>query len=193
LNFDIAGFVNPATLNSGVWAASISDSSNKVYFTWDSSINPVAVMREATCTITSIIPLDKSIYSVTSYTFNLSCMQVIDTNTGIEIIFPSEFYIAVNPNCIVTGQSLTYTCSSTGNKITITKIASASLNSNTAFSFSVNSIRNPGKLIALTAISLRTMRSDSSTMDTATFTIADGVFLSSTISSFIVTPASLVV
>jgi hypothetical protein len=30
-------------------------------------------------------------------------------------------------------------------------------------------------------------------MDTATFTIADGVFLSSTISSFIVTPSSLVV
>lgn len=193
MNFDIAGFVNPATLNSGVWAASISDSSNKVYFNWDSTTNPVAVMREATCTITSIIPLEKSIYSVTSYTFNLSCMQVIDTNTGIEIIFPSEFYIAVNPNCIVTGQSLTYTCSSTVNKIKITKIASASINSNTAFSFSVNSIRNPGKLIALTAINLRTMRSDSSTMDTATFTIPDGVFLSSTISSFIVTPASLVV
>lgn len=62
-------------------------------------------MREATCTITSIIPLDKSIYTVTSYTFNLFCMQAIDTNTGVEITFPGEFYIAVNSNCIVTGQS----------------------------------------------------------------------------------------
>ena len=93
----------------------------------------------------------------------------------------------------MTGQSSTYTCSSTGNKIKITKIASAIINSNIGFSFSVNSIRNPGKFTGLAAISLRTMRSDSSTMDTATYTISDGVLISSTINSFVVIPASLVV
>jgi len=64
------------------------------------------------------------------------------------IEFPAnEYYIATSSSCIVTQMSAFYTCNSNGTTgiITITQMPASEILANTDFSFTVNSIRNPGK------------------------------------------------
>ena len=56
ISFDIAGFIDPPTINSAVWAATIYDVNNKAQYTWASTTTPILTMKQGTCTITAISP-----------------------------------------------------------------------------------------------------------------------------------------
>ena len=84
IKFDIAGFVNPATINSAVWDAAIYDASDKVMYSWDSTTLPIVTMKQGKCTIQTLEPSDKSIYAIPShYSITMTCQQQLDLNSGI--------------------------------------------------------------------------------------------------------------
>jgi hypothetical protein len=114
ISFDLAGFVNPSTINSAAWKAAIYDASNKVMYTWDSTTTPIVTMKQGKCTFTTFDPSDKGIYAIPSqYTISMTCQQQLDLTSGIKLIFPtSDFYVATSTTCILTGMSQTYTCTS---------------------------------------------------------------------------------
>ena len=153
ISFMIEGFINPATINSGIWDVAIYDASNRVMYSWDSTTLPIVTMKQGKCTIQTFEPSDKSIYAIPSdYSITMTCQQQLDLNSGIKVIFPtSDFYVATSTTCILTGMSATYTCSSdaTTGTLTFQKVTAAIIPNNTLFSFKINSVRNPGKFVGL--------------------------------------------
>lgn len=71
----------------------------------------------------------------------------------------------------MTGQSSTYTCTANGTTgvIKITSFVSTTIASNTKFTFTVDSIRNPGTATGIGAIILKTLKSDGTTQDTGSY------------------------
>ena len=78
----------------------------------------------------------------------------------------ADFYVATGSTCILTGQSSNYSCNSNGTTgvITIMNFAATTIASNILFQFNVDSIRNPGHTTGLGTITVKTLKSDGTTV-----------------------------
>jgi len=95
-----------------------------------------------------------AIYQVpTNYTFTVECEHDIATDMGIRLVFPETFYIFEDNSCtlgdieeldftLASGYSCT--ASNEYNNITFYNFASQTITGGTEFTFSLDSIRNPG-------------------------------------------------
>lgn len=86
------------------------------------------------------------IYGVpSSYTIVVSCEHAIETDYGIRLTLPEDWYVVETSNCAVGGHSGLYTCTAVKDSrtITVTNFLSSTWSANTDLTLTVGSIRNP--------------------------------------------------
>ena len=81
-----------------------------------------------------------------SWTLDLNCGHAIDTDGGIKIIFPSEFYVRDTNDCTVGEQDEDYTCvaDTETRSITIMAFSDTQIAKETDFIITFDNVMNPG-------------------------------------------------
>ena len=126
-----------------------------------------------------------------SFGFSLTCMQQLETNSGVMILLPADFMVKDGP-CTVTQQSTNYSCTgdSIVRSIQVINLPASTIAANQNWSFTVTGIRNPGKLSGVGNLVVKTLKQDGTVLDVGTYVWPAGTFGASTVQTFTVASSS---
>lgn len=119
---------------------------------------------------------DNRIYAIpTNYTITAYCDHNIPTDYSLKLVFPSDYHVITTNRCIIgsfTSLNSRYVCEADGdeNSITLLDFSTEIIGATAEFTFTVNSIINPGTYDATGMIYFATLDESSVVVDVGNFT-----------------------
>lgn len=200
LKFSLTGFTNPASSSSAVfnWAdfITISGVTKKIDTATMSGI--VTDVAQGVCLIKVIKPTDNIlIYGIPgNYTVTAWCDHDITTTDTLKIVFPAAYTVVDNNRCILGGlveQYPYYNCiaDAAENSITLVHMTTNFIPKQAWFTFTIDSLINPGTYDDTGLIKLATYDSSTKIIDLGSYTIVKGYFVKGNITVFTVEPLNV--
>ena len=120
----------------------------------------------------------------------MSCEHVLETNYGIRLTLPSDFYVIETSTCAMGGQNALYSCSTSNSDgtITVMNFLSSALEENEAFSFTIDSIRNPTTFGNSYTIQVESLSDTGGAVDVGSYTVGDTLIVKGSINTFTIVP-----
>jgi len=120
----------------------------------------------------------------------MSCEHALNTNYGIRLTIPSDFYVIETSTCAMGGQNALYSCSTSNSDgtITVMNFLSSALEEDESFTFTIDSIRNPTTFGNSYSVQVESLSETDGAVDVGTFTIVDTLIVKGSINSFTIVP-----